>query len=72
MQRQLQVWFRRECLDHVIVFNEASIYRHVKSFIAYYYDSTTHLSLANNRLKPRPGHPRKLGTVDRAALSTPL
>src|SRR3974377_1416999 len=23
---------RRECLDHVIVFNEASLYRHVKSF----------------------------------------
>ena len=27
---------RRECLDHVIVFNEASLYRHVKSFLAYY------------------------------------
>lgn len=27
---------RRECLDHVIVFNEASLYRHVKSFRVYY------------------------------------
>src|SRR5215472_14910633 len=27
---------RRECLDHVIVFNEGSLYRHVKSFLAYY------------------------------------
>jgi hypothetical protein len=23
---------RRECLDHLIVFNEASLYRHLKSF----------------------------------------
>jgi hypothetical protein len=28
---------RRECLDHVIVLNEASLYRHVKSFLAYYH-----------------------------------
>jgi transposase InsO family protein len=37
---------RRECLDHVIVLNEASLYRHVKSFLAYYHESRTHLSLA--------------------------
>jgi transposase InsO family protein len=36
---------RRECLDHVIVFNEASLYQHVKSFLAYYHESRTHLSL---------------------------
>jgi transposase InsO family protein len=24
---------RRECLDHVIVFNEASLYQHVKTFL---------------------------------------
>src|SRR5439155_2708054 len=33
---------RRECLDHVIVFNEASLYRHVKSFVTYYHESRTH------------------------------
>jgi len=27
---------RRECLDHVIVFNEASLYQHMKSFLEYY------------------------------------
>jgi putative transposase len=37
---------RRECLDHVIVFNEASLYRQVKSFLEYYHESRTHLSLA--------------------------
>src|SRR3984893_300803 len=36
---------RRECLDHVIVYNEASLYRHVKSFVEYYHETRTHLSL---------------------------
>jgi hypothetical protein len=31
---------RRECLDHVIVFNQASLYRHVKSFLASYSDAS--------------------------------
>ena len=39
---------RRECLDHVIVFNEACLYRHVKSFLTYYHESRTHLSLAKD------------------------
>jgi hypothetical protein len=45
---------RRECLDHVIVFNEASPYRHVKSFVAYYHGSRTHLSLAKDTPESRP------------------
>jgi Integrase core domain len=46
---------RRECLDHVIVLNEASLYRHVKSFLAYYHhESRTHLSLAKDTPEPRP------------------
>jgi hypothetical protein len=28
---------RRECLDHVIIFNEAAPYRQVKSFAEYYH-----------------------------------
>jgi hypothetical protein len=32
---------RRECLDHVIVFNEASMRRHMKSFLEYYHESRT-------------------------------
>src|SRR6202042_1826680 len=36
---------RRECLDHVIIFNEAALYRQVKSFAEYYHRSRTHLSL---------------------------
>ena len=45
---------RRECPDHVIVFNKASLYRHVKSFLAYYHESRTHLSLAKDTPERRP------------------
>jgi hypothetical protein len=48
---------RRECLDQLIVFNEASMYRHVKSFVAYYHESRTHLSLAKNTPESRPVEP---------------
>jgi transposase InsO family protein len=37
---------RRECLDHEIVFGEASLYQHMKLFLSYYHESRTHLSLA--------------------------
>ena len=54
---------RRECLDHVIVLNEVSLYRHVRSFLAYYHESRTHLSLAKDAPEPRSLHPPALGAV---------
>ena len=54
---------RRECLDHVIVFNEASLYRHVKSFVAYYHESRTHLSLGKDSPQSRVVQPPELGRV---------
>jgi len=54
---------RRECLDHMIVFNEASLYRHVKLFMAYYHESRVHLSLAKDTTEPRPVHRPELGPV---------
>ena len=36
---------RRECLDHMIVFNEGSLYRHLQSFVEYYHRTRTHLAL---------------------------
>jgi transposase InsO family protein len=36
---------RRECLDHVIVINEESLRRALRSYIAYYHKSRLHLSL---------------------------
>jgi hypothetical protein len=43
-------------LDHVIGFNEASLYRHVKSFLAYYHESRTHLA-GQDTPEPRPVDP---------------
>ncbi|MBM3747398.1 MAG: transposase family protein [Acidobacteria bacterium] len=54
---------RRECLDHVIVFNEASLYRHVKPFMAYYHQSRTHLLLAKDTPEPRPVQRPEIGRV---------
>ena len=54
---------RRECLDHVIVFNEASLCRHVKSFLEYYHESRTHLSLAKDAPEPRPVNSPERGAV---------
>jgi hypothetical protein len=44
---------RRKCLDHVIVLNEASLSRHVKSLLSYDHESRTHLSLAKDTPEPR-------------------
>lgn len=33
---------RRECLGHMIVFNERFLYRHIQKFVAYYHRSRTH------------------------------
>jgi transposase InsO family protein len=54
---------RRECLDHVIVFNEASLHRHVKSFMTYYHESRTHLSLAKDAPESRPVQGPDLGRL---------
>ena len=39
---------RRECLDHVIVINERSLERTLKSFNSYYHRWRTHLSLGKD------------------------
>jgi hypothetical protein len=54
---------RRECLDHVLVCNDASLYRHVKSFVAYYHKSRTNLSLDKDAPEPRPVQPPEIGRV---------
>ena len=47
---------RRECLDHVIVFNEASWCGHLKVFLGYYRGTRTHLS-------PERDAPEREGSV---------
>lgn len=45
---------RRECLDHMIVFNERCLYRHLQNFVNYYHRSRTHLALEKDSPEPRP------------------
>ena len=54
---------RRECLDHVIVFNENCLRRHLRSFTDYYHRSRTHLSLGKDAPEPRPIQPRNSGQI---------
>ncbi|HUU97443.1 MAG TPA: integrase core domain-containing protein [Phycisphaerae bacterium] len=44
---------RRECLNHMIVFNEAHLVRILKAYFAYYHESRTHLFLDRNAPVPR-------------------
>ena len=54
---------RRECLDHMIVFNERCLYRHLHSFINYYHRSRTHLALEKDSPEPRPIQPPASGRI---------
>jgi len=54
---------RRECLDHVIVFQERSLRRTLNSYFDYYHRSRTHLSLAKDSPKPRPIQPPETESV---------
>ena len=54
---------RRECLDHVIVFNERSLREHLQSFRSYYHQSRTHLGLQKDTPEPRPIQPPTAGRI---------
>ena len=54
---------RRECLDHVIIWNERHLLRVLRSYFDYYHNSRTHLSLERNAPNPREVEPRSQGKV---------
>jgi putative transposase len=54
---------RRECLDHVIVFNEAGLVQLMTFYCSYYEQSRTHLSLDKDAPIPRPVTPARDGTA---------
>jgi hypothetical protein len=63
-QMKILSWWLRKILDHVIVFNESSLYRHLRAFFRYYHQTRTHLALqkdSRNRvlsiLHNQPNHP---------------
>jgi putative transposase len=54
---------RRECLDHVIVLNQASLSRHLRLFLDYYHHSRCHLALGKDTPEPRPVQPPERGCI---------
>ena len=54
---------RRECFDHVIVFNEAGLLRLMTRYGSYYEQSRTHLSLDKDTPIPRPVTPPGDGAI---------
>ena len=54
---------RRECLDHVIVWNQRSLRRILQSYFAYYQHSRTHLALDQDTPEPRAVEPAERGRV---------
>ena len=56
---------RRECLDHVIVWNERSLRRTLQDYFAYYQWSRTHLALGKDAPESRAVEPPEQGRVER-------
>jgi transposase InsO family protein len=54
---------RRECLDHVIVFDDRHLRRVLSEYFRYHHRSRTHLSLAKDCPEPRPIQPPSAGNV---------
>ena len=44
---------RRECLDHIIIFNQKHLHKILTSYRDYYLNVKTHLSLSKNSPSPR-------------------
>jgi len=54
---------RRECLDHIVVLNEALLRRHMISYLEYYHGSRCHLSLGKDTPDGRSVQPPEMGKI---------
>jgi len=54
---------RRECLDHIVIFNESHLRRVLSSYVDYYQRTRTHLSLDKDCPASRPIQRRSVGRV---------
>lgn len=54
---------RRECLDHVIIWNERWLRRHLQRYLTYYHVWRPHLSLDKDAPIPRPTQPPSAGRI---------
>ena len=54
---------RRECLNHIIIFNEAHLRRVLTTYVAYYHRSRTHLGLDKDSPDHRPLNKTSTGRI---------
>ncbi len=54
---------RRECLDHIVIFNERHLRCVLSSYVDYYQRTRTHLSLDKDCPDSRPIQPPRIGRV---------
>jgi hypothetical protein len=54
---------RRECLDHLVIFNERHLRRVFTSYVDYYHRTRTHLSLDKDCPEQRPIQVPKVGKI---------
>ena len=54
---------RRDCIDHVIVFNENHLRRLLRCYLAYYHSCRTHLSLEKDSPEPRKAESPDQGKI---------
>jgi putative transposase len=54
---------RRECVDHVIVFNEKHLKRTLRAYFSYYHKARTHLALDKQCPEQRPVEQPDLGAI---------
>jgi len=54
---------RRECLDHIIIFNEHHLRRVLSSYFQYHHQTRTHLALDKDCPETRPIHPPSAGKI---------
>ncbi len=59
---------RRECLDHVLVINEAHLLRILREYFAYYHDSRPHQSLGGSPPRPREIEPPSQRRIEEARI----
>jgi len=54
---------RRECLEHMIMFNERHLLRILRSYFEYYHDARTHMGLNDDAPFPREVERSERGAV---------
>jgi transposase InsO family protein len=54
---------RRDCLDHMIIFSEASLRLTLSGYLRYYHEFRTHLSLDKDAPEPRPVQAADAGRI---------